>query len=365
MRVLSKFRLRRDRLRSSLALVAGTVLAITMSLGGVLGLAGTAGALVPAPGVSPVQDINGLPNQISIAAPFIYAIPAGATAAPAANWEFQLNDNVSSPLSSVWANGDDFTICVSGGTQNVAQNQWVSFAAVPTVTVVNPTFGGTVPLFAVVTLKNPADVSNDALLTDCMDIHFLNSGDGVSLKNPILIISGVTYNTGSATPPGTIGTVGIYTDASTNVAGPLGFIIPPNAAIVGATVSANNPPVSVLQNAVNAPISPINLIETSPGIVPGDSVPGDLSTTSVGYICIVASAGTFTGSPHITVNPSGVGGTAAVTGVVNIITIAAGPNAGSSALVAQVLAPSLTVPTTFTFSNLTVNAPGVNGREET
>jgi putative cell wall-binding protein len=328
------------------------------SLGGVLGFASTAGAISPpAAGFSPVQDVNGIAGQISVAAPFIYAIPAGASGAPAANWLFQLNDNASSPVSNVWQNGDDFLICVSGGTQNVADNQYVSFASTPTVVVANPTFGGTVPSFAVVTLENPSDVSNDVLLKDCMDIHFLNSGDGVSLTNPILLITGITYNTGSATPVGTIGTLGVYTDASNSTL----VVIPPNAAIVGASVSANNPPVSVLPNAVNAPISPINISETSPGTVLSDSTPGDLSTTSQGFICVIANSGKFTGSPHITLSPSSTGGTATVTGIVNIVTVAAGPNAGDSALVAQVLGSSTTTPTTFTFSNLTVDAPANNG----
>jgi len=362
MRVLSKFRLRRDRLRSPLTLVAGIVLAVMTSVGGVLGFASTAGALAPANGVSPVQDVSslpGIPNQISVAAPFIYAIPAGASAAPAANWEFQLNDDQASPLSSVWQNGDDFLICVSGGNQDVADNQYVSFAATPTVTVVNPTFGGTVPSFAVVTLENPNETfgSNDALLKDCMDIHFLNGGDGASLSNPILLISGITYNTGSATPVGTIGTLGAYTSSNLSAL----VLVPPNAAIVGATVSANTPAVSVLPNAVNAAISPINITETSPGTVDGDSTAGDLSILSNGYICVIANSGKFTGSPHITVSPSDTGGTATVTGIVNIITIAAGPNAGDSALVAQVLAPSITTATTFTFSNLTVDAPSATG----
>jgi putative cell wall-binding protein len=214
-----------------------------------------------------------------------------------------------------------------------------------------------VPQFAVVTIENPNDVSNDVLLKDCMDIHFLNSGDGVSQVNPILLISNITYNVGPATPVGTIATLGAYTSSGTDTL----IHVPPNAAVVGVTVSANVPPVSVLPNAVNAPISPINITETSPGSVLGDSTPGDQSTASDGYICVVANAGTFTGAPHVAVGSSSTGGTASITGVVNIITVAAGPNAGKSALVTQVLSPSTTAPTTFTFSNLTVDAPGATG----
>jgi len=92
-----------------------------------------------------------------------------------------------------------------------------------------------------------------------------------------------------------------------------------------------------------------------------DPVLGDTLLTSVGYICIAATSGSFTGSPTIGVSPSGTGGTAAVAGTVSIITVATGPLAGDSALVAQVLFSSTTTPTVFTFSNLKVNAPAATG----
>jgi len=359
MRVLSKFRLRRDRLRSPFAILAATVLAVVMGVGGALSIAGSAGAISPpVPGVSPISDLNGLPGAISVAAPYIYALTANASAAPAANWGFELNDNASSPLNSVWQSGDDFLICVSEGDQNVGDNGWIDFAATPTVTVSGGSSGATKPSIAAVLVKNPADVSNDVLLTDCLDLHFLNSGDGAGLLPFTVLISGITYNTGAADPVGTIGTLGEYVDATVNTET---IIVPPNAAIVAATVSANSPAVTLLPNSVNAAISPINVSESGVGVVDGDNIPGDLSTTSQGYICISASAGKFTGSPTISVSPSGTGGTATVTGEVSIISPAAGPNTGLSTLVAQVLAPSLTVPTTFVFSNLTVDAPAADG----
>jgi hypothetical protein len=213
---LKSSRVGRHGLRSPVAL--SITLAVALGIGGALSFSGTAGALLPAPGVSPIQDLNGVPNQISVEAPFIYAIPSGSSAAPAADWAFELNDDVFSPVSSVWQSGDDFVICVSGGSQDVAGGGWVDFASTPTVTVLNPTFGGTVPVFTTTLVENPTDVSNDVLLTDCMDIHFLNSGDGASLVNPILLISNVTYDVGPGTPPGTIGTLGEYINATTNTA---------------------------------------------------------------------------------------------------------------------------------------------------
>src|ERR1700722_12907818 len=118
MRALKRRRVRRPGLRSPISFLA--VMAVVAGTGGALSFAGPAGAVLPSPGVSPVLDLNGVPNQISLEAPFLYAIPSGASAAPAADWAFQLNDDWFSPLSSVWLSGDDFLICVSGGTQNVA-----------------------------------------------------------------------------------------------------------------------------------------------------------------------------------------------------------------------------------------------------
>jgi len=135
-----------------------------------------------------------------------------------------------------------------------------------------------------------------------------------------------------------------------------GLGVGPAEAAGNVTVSGNSPPVSVPPNAMNAPISPVNFQETLPGAVMGDPIPGDLSTVSQGYICVSAVAGTFSGSPAISLTPSATAGTAAIDGNVSIILFN-----GWTTLVTQVLVPSTTTPTTFTFSNLTVHAPGATG----
>lgn len=197
-------------------IAASAVAAAALGVAGALSFAGTAGALAPSPGVTPIQDLNGVPNAISVEAPYIYVIPSPATDAPAADWAFQLNDNQSSPVSSVWRAGDIFRICVSGGRQDVAGGGWVDFASKPTVSVENPSFGGTVPTFSTSLSENPSDVSNDAGLTDCLNIAFLDSGDGASLTNPVILISNIAYNVGAGTPSGTIGTSGQYISSATD-----------------------------------------------------------------------------------------------------------------------------------------------------
>ncbi|MGH9006564.1 MAG: cell wall-binding repeat-containing protein, partial [Acidimicrobiales bacterium] len=96
------------------------------------------------------------------------------------------------------------------------------------------------------------------------------------------------------------------------------------------------------------------LTETTTGSVPG------APSTGNGYICITtvtANAGFTTSAtqPTLTVSPSNTGGTATVSGAVNGV---GSPGAhGFTTIEGDVLSPSSTVPTTFTFAGLTVDAP--------
>jgi hypothetical protein len=363
MRALTKLRSWRPNARRTFAAFAGASVVVATGLG----VAGIASALPPgSPGASPVfAPFGGAANHISNLGPLLPAIPAGQTGS-AANWGVGINDNPGSVTNTTWTTGDTLTIDVTpnGGqaAQDVTTGSFVEFSGSPAVIVTGGASGATAPTVTSVVGTNPADTSNDiaAGLTDQLTITFTNTAGPFGLTPYTIVILGIKYTVGAGTGFGPIFAFGTYTHSSVGVP----ITIDPNAAVEDIYVTANNPAVGVLPNAVGASISPINIVETAPGIVQADPIVGDTSILSTGYICIAALAGKWVGTPTISVAPSGVGGTAAIEGVVSIITPLPAPPtplSGLSTLVAQVLFSSTTVPTTFTFSNLKVNAPGVTG----
>jgi putative cell wall-binding protein len=360
MRALSTNRSKRSRLRPAFAVIAASVVAFVAGVSGALSIAGTAGA-VP---LTPIQDYTGtVANVISNTGPGIDAIPAGSTGA-AANWLFTVNDDPSSPISTLWANGDQLFIDVTpnGGqaAQNVAVGSYVEFSGVPLVVLAGGgASGATKPTFTAALGTNPADNSNDqvAALTDQLVITFTNNPGPTGLSGFQILITGIKYTVGAGTGQGTIDSFGRYVSASATTP----IVVEPNAAVIDAEATANTPPVSVLPGSINQAISPIVITELAPGIVGSDPIVGDPSLGSEGFICIetVTPGSTFVGSPTITVGPSNSGGTAAVEPTVQIQ--AANPTNGGSTLVAQVLEPSTTTPTVFTISNIEVDAPSTVG----
>jgi len=158
MRALSTNRSKRSRLRPAFAVIAASVVAFVAGVSGALSIAGTAGATP----LTPIQDYTGtVANVISNTGPGIDAIPAGSTGA-AANWLFTVNDDPSSPISTLWANGDQLFIDVTpnGGqaAQNVAVGSYVEFSGVPLVVLAGGgASGATKPTFTAALGTNPAD----------------------------------------------------------------------------------------------------------------------------------------------------------------------------------------------------------------
>ncbi len=349
MRALRKLRSWRP-LRGTLVAMTGAIVVVAMSAS----FAGTAAADAPGtPGETPISGISGQANHINVLGPYEDAIPAGTSGA-AANWAADVNDNPSLAGLTTWTTGDVLTIDVTpvGGqaAQLVSSSSYVEFDGTPAVIVEGGASGETAPTIGTPTVtENPADVSNDTGLTDQLNIPFTNSSGPNGLTPFTLAILNIKYTVGALTAMGAIHAFGAYTHNS--VAVPI--TVDPNAAVADIYATANTPAVSVLPGAISALISPISVVETAPGIVTSDPVVGDTLITSVGYICVQAVSGKFVGSPTISVSPSSVGGEAAVTGVVSILNP---PLAAGSTLVAQVTESSTTVPTTFTFSDLEVDA---------
>ncbi len=366
MRALSKLRSWRPGIRAPFAAFAAATVIAGTALAGLLGFAGTASALPsPTAGASPIAFVTGSPlNTIGTLGPFVDAIAAGTTGA-GADWAFQLNDNPSSATQTTWQIGDTLVIDVgpptTGANSNdVVTGSTVQFANVPAVLEVSGgASGATKPTFGTPVLsQNPADISNDSGLTDQLTIPFTNSaGTGGSTPFTILIAN-VNYKVGAGTPMGPISTAGFYTDANVTT----NITISPDAAVLDAYATSNTPAVSVLPSAINAPISPVSVTELKPGIVHADSVDNDANPASQGYVCLTlasanaepsTSEGIFTGSPTFSVSTSPNSG-ATIQGTVAII------NSGTT-LVAQVTHVSTAAPATFTFGNLTVNAPEALG----
>lgn len=352
MRALSKLRSWRPKIRTHIAVIAAVAAVFGTGLAGAIGFAASPAA---AAGFTPVSGVTGTPDTINTIAPFVDGIVAGTSGA-AANWVFNLNDCTtanypcvgSGPAASglVWATGDTLQIAVSppgttpGAAGNdVASGSYVEFDGTPVVAVVSGgCTGSTKPTFTAAVGNNPADNSNSTGLSDLLTITFTNGGDGNCGVPYLIAILNVKYTVGPDTPMGPIGTAGGYTNLSNTE--PVSVV--PNAEILDAVATANTPPVSVLPSAINAAISPITVTEVNPDTVP------------TGFICVTAQEGTFTGTPTLTVSGSPTGGTASVSSDVAIIN-------GGTTIEGEVLTHSTSAPTTFTFSNITVDAPEALG----
>jgi len=375
--------------RSEVRTLCAALVAVMFGLGGALSISSAANAApnIPSvPGITPILSLDGSTvNEVNNLAPSTYAIPSGTTGA-AADWAFDVNDNPSPSVlaSDVWLQNDQLVINVAGpgGTtaQNSADGDYVEFDAASgktPIAIVAPgtgTPGATAPTFTEALTANPADTDSTGL-TDELVITFTDPATVTGLANFTVIILNVNYTVGAAVPQGVITTPGSYYCQDGTAACATGAYTPitvaPNAAVVNAYAGANAPPISLAPNAVNGAISPITVTEQQAGVVDSDSDAGDISPSSTGYICValVTPGAKFTGTPTISAS-----GTAIVQGTVSIIggfiqqpgppppappaLVLTGP---VSTLVAQVLFSSVTTPSTFTFSNLTVDAPGTTG----
>ncbi len=377
--------LKRLRPHRSFGAAAAAGLGVLSIVGATLGFATQAGAVLTATPISygPFPNLIGLvPGQSPT------TIGPGATAAPVSSWAFVLSDSgtvTSGVTSGTWALGDSINIPVfeNGHQNNYTAGEYVEFAGTPVVACVGGGAGATAPTFKVTTGTNPTDTTADktAALTDLLTITFTDNPTSQGTTPFNCAILNVAFTTGPVANPAwapattipitTIETDGLVTlptpptatyeqgtaPAGTSPVNPTSVYeealsVQSNAQIGIANVSANNPAVSVLPNALNASISNIVGSETAPGEIP------------TGYICVTTNGSPANGagfvitptSPTLTISPSNTGGTATINPVVSGVG-PANPNGSYTTIEADVLAPSLTVPTTFTLSNITVDAP--------
>ena len=331
--------------RKSGAGVMGLAFAILLSTIVTPALLSPSAGAVTGPGISPILSVVGtstIQNVIQNVAPFIYAIPSG-TSGDAPDWNFELNDSPASTTNDLWADHDQVVINVgpNGSVNDFTANSFVEFGGVPTVAVSGGgSRGATKPTFSAKLTTNPSDSAGDkrAALRDEFVITLTDNPVVRGSSNFSIAISNISYTVGTNFPSGVIDTAGSsYVSGSTSTP----ILVVPNAAVLHAYASANTPPIGVAGNSIDAPISPVTITETVPGVVQG-------------FVCIQLSAGSFARAPTITVSKASSAGGATV--VRNVATISSG-----TTLAAQVTAPSTTSATKFTFSNLTVDAPNATG----
>jgi len=212
---------------------------VVLACAGLVGSAGTAGAVVPAK--SPV-----LSSSISVLPPDL-AVPAGSASTPGQSMTLLLNDDSTSATNTVWQPGDHLYISVApngvlpGGNDVVGAN-FIGFASIPTVTVGGGAFGATAPTFTVSTLTYPFDnaAALGAGLHDVLDIKFTNFGAVApgGLTPFVIGISNVRVTTGVHATTGPIATVGEYVSAS----GGGSLVFPAAAPNTGLTFVASSTP---------------------------------------------------------------------------------------------------------------------------
>jgi len=198
------------------------MLVVLASAGGSLGIASEASATPPD---TPIFDLAGNPDAISIDAPFVYNLTENATAVPSPGWTALVNDsptgvNPLGGLSTIWTDGDVLNIVVAppsapGGINHVEAGDYITFASTPFVGITGTepaTSGLTGPTVTAALTTYPGDSadSNDAGIKDDLAITFTGTVDPADTSFILQIgipSDPVEYNTGPHEPIGAITTI--------------------------------------------------------------------------------------------------------------------------------------------------------------
>ncbi len=215
------------------------------------------------------------------------SVIVGGSKQAATNWGFT--------FSNGFAKGDTLVLNVGppGTTACQSSANSVGYASVPTVTVTSGASGQDTPPAITATLAeqtaNPLEPLLCPGINDKLILTIGNAPDttpaGSANWTWVVTVSGITYNIGSGTAPGSVGVIGSYVPSA---AGSTTLAVAPssNAVITAVGVTANNPPVLVQPNtsintSVTTAISPVILTEVSKGVIPD------------GFVCIEANAGNY------------------------------------------------------------------------
>ena len=390
MNILKRLRARRR------LIIAGTVLSVVATGGGFGGLFVSSASAIGGnpPGITPHYFCDIAGHDLCLTPGSEEQQIAPGTTSSADGLYLVFGDGPTAPLH--WNQNDSIFIDVSpDGTHfeatppfdpnNAATENFVEWASVPFVQATCPS-GTTQPQITgtLGTYKNAASgVSNDVLKLTFENANTQQGQKDIPDPNAAtcsLAMPFISYTVGANTTVGDVNvqatyvpvgapaaTFGNYLTGTGGAGGDCtasGYVssipggsgcedfvnVQSNAYVSGAYVTANVPAVSVLPGAVNAPISPINIVETQPDQV--EDFPAHR------YVCVTlldgantwstASNPTFSSTSPTIVNP-----------VINL-------ESGNHVLVGQVLedsAESSPKPATYTFSGLAVNAGPDEGNQ--
>lgn len=259
-----------------------------------------------------------------------------------------------------WISGDEVQIEVNDtNNANCTGNDYIYWAATPTATVTGTSdlaSGSSTPTFTTALGYSASAPACNSLEPNDLVLTFTNSGSfsAASTPNVTILITGVEYSVGSATPVGAV-YVGAYYGTSTSAtavvtASKTGATSgPSNAYVSSVIVTANSPAVNVAPSALDAAISPISIVEASASQVPA------------GYVCVAlgGTANAFNTATTPTVTATGGNGAVSTSAVTFTTTLGGATN---NTAVFQITSESTgTAGTTYTLSNLAVNAQAATG----
>jgi putative cell wall-binding protein len=245
--------------------------------------------VAPTPPTAPTMTLAGV-SQPQVA-------PGESTGA-AGTWTLTMTGDMTS--GSGWTSGSALTVTVSppSGT-NCAGSGFLYFAGAPTATVSSATGTSTTPsVSASLASSGSCSASQPNVLKLSLDnsVYFNSTSQG-TVK---ITISNIRYAVGSTAAADGTGSVLVTASfspsasvATTNAANAKvepGTTAPPTTTAQSTTppqgsspieIKADTPPVSVLENAYDASISPVDLLESATTHVP------------VGYVCLTLSGAYF------------------------------------------------------------------------
>ncbi len=223
-------------------------------------------------------------------------VSIGQKSASVGTWTLAMTGNSTSGAG--WAAGDTLLITVTppSGT-NCVGNDSLYFSGTPSASV-GATSGITVsPSLATSLVSSGTCTSAEP---NRLEISFTNDGwfDSASTGGVRIDVSGIHYSVGSTTAgvgAGAVNVTATFSVAASSVV----TTSASNATVGGLTVAADTPPVSVVERAYDAPISPVSLIESASAHV------------AAGYVCLTLTGASFntTAAPTVTVSAgNGVAG---------------------------------------------------------
>jgi len=280
---------------------------------------------------------------------------AGGTAQAGANWSIAVPTPVANTSTiNIVANPNGETIA----NANCTGADDVAFATPPpTVTVTgNGTSQTGVTDPTITATLHPVNAQNACSSVDNeLTLEFTSAGVApTGTTGWIVTVSGITYNVGAgaAANPGPIGFAQSSYENSTSTTGATvdATLVPSDATVVSASVTANSPKTGLIVGAdTNAAISPVVITESAAGGVPAGYVCVLLNTSDPAAFDVAgSSAPTITDSvSQADLNPAGV--IASTNGQI---------------LEFDVVTPTTTSPATFTLKNLHVNGNSSLGPDQ-